>query len=67
MIRDNASVRPALGPKVSTSLTMAAVVALVVVTLAPIATRPSAEAFRTYLLKRGFAVFEDFDGRSQWG
>ena len=25
-----------------------------------------AEAFRTYLLKGGFAVFEDFDGPSQW-
>jgi len=25
-----------------------------------------AEAFRAYLLKGGFAVFEDFDGRSQW-
>jgi hypothetical protein len=25
-----------------------------------------AEAFRAYLLKGGFAVFEDFDGRAQW-
>jgi hypothetical protein len=25
-----------------------------------------AEAFRSYLLKGGFAVFEDFDGRDQW-
>jgi len=25
-----------------------------------------ADAFRTYLLKGGFAVFEDFDGRAQW-
>jgi hypothetical protein len=25
-----------------------------------------ANAFRAYLLKGGFAVFEDFDGRSQW-
>jgi len=23
-------------------------------------------AFRTYLQKGGFAVFEDFDGREQW-
>jgi hypothetical protein len=26
-----------------------------------------AEAFRAYLLKGGFAVFEDFDGPQQWG
>jgi uncharacterized protein DUF4159 len=26
-----------------------------------------AECFRTYLRKGGFAVFEDFDGRQQWG
>ena len=26
-----------------------------------------AEAFRDYLLKGGFAVFEDFDGAQQWG
>jgi uncharacterized protein DUF4159 len=25
-----------------------------------------AESFRAYLLKGGFAVFEDFDGRAQW-
>src|SRR3954465_9695085 len=25
-----------------------------------------AEGFRAYLLKGGFAVFEDFDGRQQW-
>ena len=25
-----------------------------------------ADAFRAYLLKGGFAVFEDFDGQSQW-
>ena len=26
-----------------------------------------AESFRAYLLKGGFAVFEDFDGAQQWG
>jgi hypothetical protein len=25
-----------------------------------------AECFRAYLLKGGFAVFEDFDGRQRW-
>jgi hypothetical protein len=29
-------------------------------------TEVEAEAFRAYLLKGGFAVFEDFDGPSQW-
>lgn len=29
-------------------------------------TDPEAAAFRAYLLKGGFAVFEDFDGPSQW-
>ena len=29
-------------------------------------TETEAAAFRAYLLKGGFAVFEDFDGRSQW-
>lgn len=29
-------------------------------------TKREAEAFRAYLLKGGFAVFEDFDGPSQW-
>jgi len=29
-------------------------------------TDPEAEAFRSYLLKGGFAVFEDFDGADQW-
>jgi hypothetical protein len=28
--------------------------------------RPRGQAFRAYLLKGGFAVFEDFDGRAQW-
>ena len=26
-----------------------------------------AESFRAYLLKGGFAIFEDFDGRMEWG
>jgi hypothetical protein len=29
-------------------------------------TDPEAESFRAYLLKGGFAVFEDFDGPGQW-
>jgi hypothetical protein len=29
-------------------------------------TDPEAESFRDYLLKGGFAVFEDFDGADQW-
>ena len=29
-------------------------------------TNREAESFRAYLLKGGFAVFEDFDGRQQW-
>jgi hypothetical protein len=29
-------------------------------------TDPEAEAFRGYLSKGGFAIFEDFDGASQW-
>ena len=29
-------------------------------------TDAEAESFRTYLLKGGFAVFEDFDGEQQW-
>src|SRR5262245_66221190 len=29
-------------------------------------TEREAESFRAYLLKGGFAIFEDFDGPSQW-